>query len=350
MSGSPGTKPLDIVAGEIVRVRQTYGPGAVFNSMGSHHTWGNVGYYISAAKRFFNCIGATETLPNPDSWEGFAWGAMHHYGGSARRGATEPFSTVEDCMKNAEMIVFWSSDPESTSGVYGAQEGTVRRDWVKELGIPVVHIDPYLNSTAAFMGGRWICPRPATDTALALAIAYVWLKNGTYDKDYVAKRTFGLDKWQEYIFGETDGVPKTPEWQAPITGVEARVVRALAEAWGARKNVPCQRRHSLLRQRLPDGLRDGMGARHGLPGRAAGGSGRKASISAASRWGRRWTRISGFPATPTAASPAITSPPERACSSTTACLSPRPSIPNTRRSPGSASPRPSWKGTRKPTT
>lgn len=226
---------LDIVAGEIVRLRRTYGPGTVFNSMGSHHTWGNVGYYLSAAKRFFNCIGATETLPNPDSWEGFAWGAMHHYGGSARRGASEFFSLVEDCMKNAEMIVFWSADPESTSGVYGAQEGTIRREWVKQLGIPVVHIDPYLNSTAAFMGGRWICPRPGTDTAMALAIAYVWLKNGTYDKDYVAKRTYGLDKWQEYVYGATDGVAKTPEWQESITGVEARVVRALAEEWGKRK-------------------------------------------------------------------------------------------------------------------
>ena len=63
-------------------------------------------------------------------------------------------------MKNAEMIVFWSSDPESTSGVYGAQEGTIRREWIKQLNIPVVHIDPYLNSTASFMGGRWIAPRP----------------------------------------------------------------------------------------------------------------------------------------------------------------------------------------------
>jgi len=226
---------LDIVSSEIMRVRQTYGPGAVFHAEGSHHTWGNIGYYISASKRFFNCIGATGILANPDSWEGFAWGAMHHYGGSARRGATEFYSCVEDCMKNAEMIVFWSADPESTSGVYGGQEGTIRREWVKQLGIPVVHVDPYLNSTAAFMGGRWIAPRPATDAAMALAIAYVWLKNGTYDKDYVEKRTIGLDVWQQYIFGETDGVPKTPEWQEEITGVEARVVRALAEEWGKRK-------------------------------------------------------------------------------------------------------------------
>ena len=226
---------LDIVSGEIMRVRTEHGPGAVFGVNSSHHNWGYIGYYHSAMKRFFSLLGVTEMLANPDSWEGFAWGAVHHYGGSGRRGATEPYSTVEDCMKNAEMIVFWSADPESTSGNYAGQEGTVRREWVKQLGIPVVHIDPYLNATAGFMGGRWITPKPGTDVAMALAIAHVWLKTGAYDKDYVAKRTIGLDKWQEYIFGKTDGVEKTPEWQETKTGVPARTVRALAEAWGGRK-------------------------------------------------------------------------------------------------------------------
>ena len=226
---------LDIVAGEIMRVRQTYGPGSVLWSRGSHHTWGILGYFTSSANRFFNNIGATAVMNNPDSWEGFAWGAMHHYGNSAKRGSCELYSTVEDCLQNAEMVVFWSADPESTSGVYAGQEGTVRREWLKKLGIPVVHIDPYFNCTAAFMGGRWIAPRPGTDAAMAIAIAYVWLKNGTYDKEYVATRTIGIEKWQEYIFGETDGVEKTPEWQEGITGVPALTVRALAEEWGKRK-------------------------------------------------------------------------------------------------------------------
>lgn len=226
---------IDIVAREIVRVRETYGPGSVFWSRGSHHLWGTVGYFTSSAARFFNCIGATGMMMNPDSWEGWAWGAVHHIGSSARRGGLEPYSTVEDCLKNAEMIVFWSSDPESTAGVYGAQDGTIRREWFKKLGLPVVHIDPYCNSTAAFMGGRWIAPKPGTDAALALAIAWVWLTNDTYDHDFVDNKTIGLEQWSRYVLGETDGTPKTPEWQEKITGVEARVVRALAEEWAKRK-------------------------------------------------------------------------------------------------------------------
>lgn len=226
---------LDIVAGEIKRVKTEHGPGAIMNGGGSHHTWGNIGYWLSAKTRFMNSIGSSHMIHNPDSWEGWYWGAMHHWGNSIRNGATDTYGTVEDCLKEAEMIVFWSSDPESTSGVYGAFEGTVRRQWAKSLGIRMVHIDPYYNHTAALLGGKWIAPRPDTGNAMALAIAYVWIVEDLYDKEYVRERTTGFDKWREYILGKDDGIPKNPEWQEPETNVPARIVRSLARQWGSRK-------------------------------------------------------------------------------------------------------------------
>ncbi len=226
---------LDLVVGEIKRVKRDHGPGAIMNGTGSHHTWGALGYWLSARRRFFNNLGWTEIVHNPDSWEGWFWGAMHHWGQSMRLGGCETYGTVEDCLKNCEMVVFWSSDPESTSGVYAAFEGTVRRQWLKELGIEMVHIDPYYNHTAALLGGKWIAPRPATGNALALAIAYVWITEDLYDKDYVAKRTVGFDKWKDYILGKEDDIPKTPEWQEGESAVPAKDVRALARAWGARR-------------------------------------------------------------------------------------------------------------------
>ena len=77
--------------------------------------------------------------------------------------------------------------------------------------------------------------RPQTDAALAIAIMYVWVVEGLYDKDYVATRTTGFDEWKAYLLGETDGVPKTPEWQEAETGVPAKDARALARKWGGRK-------------------------------------------------------------------------------------------------------------------
>lgn len=226
---------LDIVVGEIRRMKTEYGPGAVGIFHPGHHQWGNIGYWLSALFRFGNLIGFTKMGFSPVSWEGWYWGAQHHFGNSLRLGLPGSYGTVEDCLKEAEMVVFWSSDPETTGGIYGGYEGTQRRLWAKELGIEFVHIDPHCNSTAQFLGGKWIPIRPNTDPALAIAIMHEWIAEGLYDKEYVETRTTGFEEWRDYVLGVTDGVPKTPEWQEAETGVPARDVRSLARAWGTRK-------------------------------------------------------------------------------------------------------------------
>lgn len=221
---------LDIVVKEIKRSKK-HGPGAVLVTHGSHHQWGNLGHYLSAFNRFWNLLGCSKLHNNPDSWEGWYWGAMHHWGNSLRLGTPEFYGTVEDCLKEAELMVFWSSDPDASYGY----EGTVRREWAKELGIPMVHIDPFLNHTAAHLGGKWISPKPGTDSALAQALCHVWITEDLYDREFVEKRTTGFDEWKAYILGESDGTPKTPEWQEAETRVPAREVRALAREWGSKK-------------------------------------------------------------------------------------------------------------------
>lgn len=248
---------LDIVSSEIKRMKKEHGPGAIAMPVPSHHQWGNVGYYLSAAMRFGNLIGHTRVHANPDSWEGWYWGAAHHYGNAIRLGVPGFYGTVEDCLKETEMIVFWSSDPESTNGLYGGFEGTQRRLWAKELGIEFVHIDPHCSPTAQLFGGRWIPIRPATDSALAAAIMQVWIAEDLYDKEYVATRTTGFDEWRDYLLGKDDGIAKTPEWQEGETGIPPRVVRALARSWAKKKTY------------LSAG---GLGAGWGGAGRGATGS------------------------------------------------------------------------------
>lgn len=226
---------LDIVAAEIRRMKREHGPGAMAIYQSSHHQWGNVGYYLSAMLRFGNLIGFTRVHPNPDSWEGWYWGAQHHYGNSMRVGIPGPYGLAEDCLKHCELIIYWSSDPEKTSGAYSGSEGTERRQWTQALGIQSVHIDPCYNATAQLLGGKWIAPRPGTDAALAAAIMHVWVLEDLYDKDYVRTRTTGFEQWRDYLLGKDDGIAKSPEWQEPETGVPAATVRALARLWGTRK-------------------------------------------------------------------------------------------------------------------
>ena len=151
---------LDIVSKEIKRVQETYGQAAISALTSSHHNWGNVGYKRSAFGRFFNLLGFTDVFDNPDSWEGWHWGSIHTYGFYWRLGCPEQYDLLEDAMKNSDLLVFWSHDPDSTKGGYAGQESAIWRVWLKELGKKMIFIDPFCNYTAVRMADKWIAPRP----------------------------------------------------------------------------------------------------------------------------------------------------------------------------------------------
>src|SRR5207248_2930116 len=81
----------------IKRRLQLYRAVAMGLWRGSHHQWCNVGYCLSALLRFGNLIGFTRVHHNPDSWEGWYWGATHQYGNSMRVGIPGFYGLVEDC-------------------------------------------------------------------------------------------------------------------------------------------------------------------------------------------------------------------------------------------------------------
>src|SRR4030042_4958916 len=143
-------------------------------------------------------------------------------------------------MQNSEFLIFWSYDIEQ-SGFIGGQDKSQWLIWLKELGKKMVFISPDCNYTAATKGDKWIPIRPGTDAAMAASIAYLWITAGSYDKNYVYTHGVGFDKWKEYVMGQEDGIPKTPEWAEGITGVQARVTRALAREWASRKTHLCIR-------------------------------------------------------------------------------------------------------------
>jgi len=228
---------LDIIASEINRIKATYGPSAIGAMTASHHNWGNVGYKLSTFMRFFNLLGFTSVFDNPDSWEGFHWGAIHTYGFYWNLGAPEQYDLLEDALKNTELLIYWSNDPDSTRGTYCGQDSVIWRLWLRETGKKQIFIDPFCNYTAAIMADKWIAPRVGTDAAMALAIAYVWIKENTYDQDYVATHTIGFDQFMAYVMGEDDRMPKTPRWAEQITGVPARTITALAKEWASKKTM-----------------------------------------------------------------------------------------------------------------
>ena len=175
---------------------------------------------------------------NPDSWEGWQWGGDHMWGFSTRLGIPEQYDLLEDALKHCEMMVFWSSDPETTGGVYGAHESTIRRQWLKELGVKMVFIDPYFNHTAGLVADKWLAPRMGTDVALGLGIAFVWLTEGLVRPGVCGhphprlRRVEGLRVGRERRRAQDSrlGGGRVPAYPA-------REIRALAREWAAKKTM-----------------------------------------------------------------------------------------------------------------
>lgn len=227
----------EIIAGEIKRVQDNFGGPAISGMSSSHHNWGIVGYKMGPFQRFMDMLEYTPVLDNPDSWEGWHWGATHTWGFYWRLGMPEQYDLLEDALKHTEMIVFWSNDPDSTRGIYTGQESVIWRQWLKDKGVETVFLDPYYNYTAAHMDGTWMPHRPDTGAALALAIAFVWITENTYDQQFVSQRTLGFDEFKAHVLGEDDGQPKSPEWAAELSGLAARKIRSLAREWAAKRTM-----------------------------------------------------------------------------------------------------------------
>jgi len=229
---------LDIVVGEMLRVKETYGPTAIYSQSDQHGETKVVHGPHGCGRKLLRLFGGyTLQVRNPDSWEGWTWGAKHVWGMQPMGQQVPQTNLLWDISKNAELLLFWGCDQETTTWGWQGQLPSRLSYWWSELGIKQIYIAPDCNYANAVHADKWIPVLPNTDAALYLAIAYWWFKNGTYDKEYLETHAYGVDKFEDYVMGREDGVPKTPEWAAPITGVPARTIKALAEEWASKRTT-----------------------------------------------------------------------------------------------------------------
>jgi thiosulfate reductase/polysulfide reductase chain A len=88
-------------------------------------------------------------------------------------------------------------------------------------GASIIVADPRF-SIAASKAKHYLPVKPGTDLALVLAWMNVLVREGLYDKDYVAAHGFGFEAFAAEI------LPFTPEWAWPETGIEPDVIRETA--------------------------------------------------------------------------------------------------------------------------
>jgi len=166
-----------------------------------------------------------------NSWEGMTWGSRNVWGCEPVGEMTPMDSLWIDIAKNTELILFWAADPETTSVGFDGYMASRLSQWIHSLGIKYVHIDPALNYSGCYQADKWIPVLPNTDAALYLGIAYTWLTEGTYDREYIEKYVLGYEAFFDYVLGKEDGVPKTAKWASGKCGVDPWTIKALARDW-----------------------------------------------------------------------------------------------------------------------
>lgn len=225
----------DYIASEWIRIRDTYGP----SSRHLMYASGVTGIMRPGvlARRLMSLDGGY--LDYFNSYSSAAAGYMTPYIFGTRTTGNSP----QD-MLNTKLLILWGDNSVET--IFGTERNYYLSK-IKERGIRVIVIDPRISNTAITYADQWIGIRPATDSAMADAMAYVIWTEGLQDQAFMDKYCLGFDEehmpegipagesYRAYVFGEKDGVVKTPEWAEAITGVPAETIRALAREYATTK-------------------------------------------------------------------------------------------------------------------
>ena len=222
----------ELVASELKRVGAIYGPEAVLSQADMHGESSHLSPSHGCANRLLSLLGGyTIQMRNMDSWEGQTWGAKHVWGCEPVGEMMPTANLYPDIAEHGELLLFWGCDPETTAHPINGMMASRLCYWLTEIGLKSVYICPDLNYGAAVHADKWIPILPNTDAALHLAIAYVWITEGTYDKEYIAAHSYGFEKFEAYVLGKEDGLPKTPAWASEKSGVPEWTIKALARDW-----------------------------------------------------------------------------------------------------------------------
>lgn len=226
---------VERISGEWIRIRDTYGAGSRYVT----YSTGVSGAFVprELAKRLLSLDGGFLDYYNSYSTACITPATELMYG-------TADTGSSPETWLDSNLILLWGHNPAETKfdsiTMYHLRKA-------KDKGIPIVVIDPRKNDTVRALNAEWIPIRPATDAALADAMAYVIWTEGLADGHFLDECTIGFDEAHmpegidpeecvlDYLLGKRDGTPKTPEWGESITGIPAQTITHLARRYAAAK-------------------------------------------------------------------------------------------------------------------
>ncbi|YCI79946.1 dimethylsulfoxide reductase subunit A [Enterobacteriaceae bacterium] len=234
----------DTLAREMKRIIGEYGNEAIYLNYGTGTLGGTMTRSWPPGKtliaRLMNCCGGYLNHYGDYSTAQIAAGLNYTYGGWADGNSP---SDIE----NSKLVVLFGNNPGETRMSGGGVTYYLEQAREKSNARLII-IDPRYTDTGAGREDEWIPIRPGTDAALVSALAWVMITEDLVDQAFLDNYCVGYDEktlpagapanghYKAYILGQgADGIAKTPEWAASITGIPAsRIVKLAREIAGAK--------------------------------------------------------------------------------------------------------------------
>ncbi len=223
-------RALDLVSGELARVRAKHGAAGVFGGSYGWSSAGRVHHARSLIRRFlFLGGGCVDQIGN------YSWGAAQFLLPYVI-GTTSPVSgdvtDWDSVLAHTRVLIAFGGIPVRNSQVTSGGSGLHNLPgWLGEAqrrGIKLVVVSPTRADVPAEMTAEWLPIRPNTDTALMLGMAHTLLAENLHDAAFLASHCTGFERWAAYLRGDNDGQPKDAAWAAAITGISAERIATLA--------------------------------------------------------------------------------------------------------------------------
>lgn len=208
-------------------------PGA--RVFGGSYGWASAGRFHHAQSqlhRFLNCAfgGYVSSVDTYSTAAGSVILSLV-WGDAFRMTRDHPY--LQELAQDTELLISFGGLPLRNTAVSsgGNSQHSVAQalDWAAARGCGFVSISPLGDDMAALPHGEWLAPRPGSDTALMLGMAWHLHDAGLADRAYLDRYTTGYDRFLAYLTGASDGVAKTPEWAATLCEIPAARIVALAE-------------------------------------------------------------------------------------------------------------------------
>ena len=137
----------------------------------------------------------------------------------------------------AKLLIFWGSNAITSSVHFWA-----RAQEAKRRGATLIAIDPYRSLTAEKCHTH-IALLPGTDSALALGLMHVLIRDGLIDRDYVVRHTRGFEALSERAHRYD------PATVASICGIGSAEIETLAHLYGTTRPALIRANYGMQRAR-----------------------------------------------------------------------------------------------------